>query len=171
MYDRLLRYVFMKDLVIPLLLIAAALAGTWLYVSRTGATILSHYGVTRSPSVPNPPAAEPPKVSRRKTSKVSAEQRRKDAAVEEATLVVNVPMPEDPTDAAKAGAKLDRGLPFRTELKRGMTAQELRDRFGNPDLATITIEGGSLLETYVYYRKSDDSMTAVRLSNGGVDLK
>jgi hypothetical protein len=39
------------------------------------------------------------------------------------------------------------------------------------DLATITTERGSLLETYVYYRKLDGSMMSVHLSNGGVDLK
>jgi hypothetical protein len=53
-------------------------------------------------------------------------------------------------------------------VKTGMAASRVTQLLGEPDLKTLTTDGGSLSETYFYAGKTYDEIGVVRLQDGRV---
>lgn len=121
--------------------------------------------VTVDSSQPGPqaPEAKGPVASKERR------QRGASASVPESVESAAVNIPQLPPDANPAPAKRSiRRFPTAADIPIGMDRHKLLSGFGNPSMRTTVVEGGRLLETFVYLQAEPDVATFVLLRNGKV---
>jgi cytoskeletal protein RodZ len=154
----------MKNVFLPVLLVAAAVTGVWYLWMQTART---QTGFT----TPDATTSEQPSTPAAKARTADLHQRssttRSAAATEESAVSQTEPvlMPHKtvatPAPPLYSPAKLE-------NVKAGMAASSVTQLLGQPDLKTLTTDGGSLSETYFYAGKTYDEIGVVRLQDGRV---
>jgi hypothetical protein len=81
-----------------------------------------------------------------------------------AANIPQIPSPVASSPASRAG----RRFPTAADIPIGMERHRLHTGFGKPTMRTTVVEGGRLLETFVYLQAEPDVATFVLLRNGKV---
>ena len=77
--------------------------------------------------------------------------------------------PQTPLPAVSApSSRAGRRFPTAADIPIGMERHRLQTGFGKPNMRTTVVEGGRLLETFVYLQAEPDVATFVLLRNGKV---
>lgn len=78
-------------------------------------------------------------------------------------------IPQTPPPAVSApSSRAGRRFPTAADIPIGMERHRLQSGFGKPNMRTTVVEGGRLLETFVYLQAEPDVATFVLLRNGKV---
>lgn len=152
----------MKDVLLPLALITAAIGGIWYYVSVTTKRDASARAFSSAP-------ADLPAVTATQKKQAPIHKAVKREPVEQAETVA---APQRPLEIARP-VRVPEPIPTGTlsEIKPGMRATQVVDLLGQPKLTAVTIERGTLLETYVYDREPGDGVWLIHLRGGRVDAR
>jgi hypothetical protein len=121
--------------------------------------------VTVDTSQPGPtaPQAKGPAAAKEKR------QRQTPAAEPESVEVAAANVPQTPSPAAQTPVShAARRFPTAADIPIGMERGRLQNGFGKPNMRTTVVEGGRLLETFVYLQSEPDVATFVLLRNGKV---
>src|SRR5690242_9592025 len=152
---------FMRDFLIPLVLIVVVVAGVWLYLETTA----SHAGavvatVPASTDLPAPPPKLQPHPKR-----ASAQN-----SAEVAAASVPAPAPVKVEEKPAAPPPPPRPIPTGTpdQVNPGMEVSKVVELLGQPDLTALSIRRGSLSETYIYKKKPGQNLAFIRLEGGRV---
>ena len=152
----------MKDILLPLVLITAAIGGTWYYVSVTTKRDANARALSSAP-------ADPPAVTAPQKKHAPIHKAVKPEPVEEAETVAAPPRSEEIVRPVRVPKPVPTGT--LSEIKPGMMATQVVDLLGEPKLTAVTIERGTLLETYVYDREPGDGVWLIHLRGGRVDKR
>jgi hypothetical protein len=148
----------MKDLLLPLLLVGAAVVGVWFYLKNNNV-------VAGRPFVNAPATVEAT------AEKKPAPPPRRHQPVETASAAAPTPLPEPPPPAPKAAPVAVRTATAEA-IQPGMSANQITQMFGEPDLRTTTVDRGTLHQIYVFRRKPGNrgpDVVFVHLKNGEVE--
>ena len=160
----------MKELLLPLGLLAVVAGAVYFFMGGSGTTIgfpkLGTDGAVLAEAKADPvePAKEPEKQPRRRVApvpslaEVTATAPQPDAL--DAPASVSIPVPAAP--------KPPRPRVDPAAITVGMPSNRLVEMFGPPTLTATTVSGDGLVETYVYMGNRSGEITRIQLENGRV---
>jgi len=169
----------MKDLLIPLGLLLAALGVFYFVWAAPGARVTPGVPGEFVSAATTPPAADPPKPVKKPASPIKSGS---GAIVAKASEVI-APAPEavqaqpafnvPPSQLAAVQAPMQAPpqvkAPVNTaEITVGMPAGRVLELLGNPDLKASRMRDGHLIETYVYTNTVQGDFISIQLSSGRV---
>ena len=110
--------------------------------------------------VPGVPATEKPRVVRSKGPGMGGEEPSAEG-VKPSTVTA-------PADVAVAPPKPERRFPHGNEIALGTEKSLLQTTYGKPTMRTTAVDGGRLLETWVYLQSDPNIATFILVRNGRV---
>jgi len=111
-----------------------------------------------------------PRQSAGKAAPVEAqgEQARAGAQSESVPGVAPNSQPGAPTAAVSVPERKGHPFPLASDIAVGADRSAVTASFGKPSMVTTAVDGGRLLETYVYLRRDPNTATVVLLRSGRV---
>jgi hypothetical protein len=155
----------MKTVVLPIVLVAIAVSGGWYLWLQT---------TERAAGFTAPDATTTAQQSTPAAKSKAAPHRRGSTAASAPVLAEPQPVASQPEPVLEAQkTRLSPAPPAYTatklgDVKTGMVASRVTQLLGEPDLKTLTTNGGSLSEVYFYAGKSYEDIGVIRLRNGRV---
>jgi hypothetical protein len=151
----------MKDALLPIALVVALVAGLWYYFSIGSK---NHTEAAYNP-LPADTRAAPPAVKKTPPTVRRAPKPEPAAAIEEPVV-----RPAR-LEIAKATPPVPKPVPASSvnAVKTGMNSSQVIDLLGEPKLTAITVDKGTLLETYIYERKPPNDVWMIYLRGGLVN--
>jgi hypothetical protein len=154
---------FMRDFLIPLVLIVVVIAGIWIYLlassTHAGPVAATTAAPTEAPTLPVAKKAAPhPKLDVARNSATLA------TASEPAVPPQRIE--DKPAVRPRAPRPVPTGTPEQVNL--GMDVTRVVELLGEPDLTALSIRRGSLSETYIYKKRPGQNLAFIRLEGGRV---
>jgi len=158
-------------LVVVLVLVLAALVGVIVWKLPAGQQVMAYL----RPQASTPPEASPPSLAENEEPKQAEARKPRASAAKLAresaqSGLVSDKLPLASSTASSQSTAKMVAMRYRTpaieEMLPGMARQRLLSDYGQPNLRTVAVDSGRMVETYVFLKDQEREAVIARLYNG-----